>query len=142
MKSTAKDLKKVLENALLKEGKMEYDLYEYEFEELLDKFEKSVIQDKDDFLFAITTHKNDITGNEDTAMVLIEPSGTVHINELARDKLKEVWKGAYERNMKKLIPDFAKQLHEGDIPINIIKTASRAWNNASFCLTKAGESFN
>ena len=126
MKTSVKDLKKVLENALLNDGKMELDLYEYEFEELLDEFKASVIEDKDDFLFAITTHKNDITGNEDTAMVLIEQSGEVHINELARDKLKVEWKGAYERNMKRLIPDFAKQLHEGDIPINGVKTALRA----------------
>ena len=123
MKTTVKDLKKVLENALLKDGKMEYDLYEYEFVELLDEFKESVIEDKDDFLFAITTHKNDITGNEDTAMVLIEKSDEVHINELARDKLKAEWKGAYESNMKKFIPDFAKQLYEGDIPINGVKTA-------------------
>ena len=125
MKTSVKGLKKVLENALLNDGKMEVDLYEYEFEELLDEFKESVIQDKDDFLFAITMHKNDITGKEDTAMVLIEQSGEVHINELARDKLKEVWKGAYERNMKKFIPDFAKQLYEGDIPINGVKTALR-----------------
>jgi len=37
-----------------------------------------------------------------------------NINDLARDKLKEVWKGAYERYMKKFISDFAKQLHEGE----------------------------
>ena len=59
-------------------------------------------------------------------MVFIDQSGKAHINELARDKLKEVWIGAYERNMKKLIPDFAKQLHEGDIPINGIKTVLHA----------------
>jgi hypothetical protein len=122
MKSTAKDLKIVLKNALLNDGKMEYELYEYEFEELLDELLASLIEDKDDFLFAITTHKNDITGKEDTAMVLIDASGKAHINELARDKLKEVWEGDYERKMTKLIPDFAKQLYKGDIPINGIKT--------------------
>jgi len=126
MKTTVNGLKTVLENALINDGKMEYDLYEYEFEELLDEFKESVIEDKDDFLFAITTHKNDVTGHEDTAMVLIEQSGTVHINELARDKLKEEWKGGYEGNMKKLIPDFAKQLYEGEIPINGVKAALRA----------------
>jgi len=125
MKTTTKDLKKVLENALLKEGKMEYSLYEYELEELLDDFKESLLEDNDDFLFAITTHKNDVTGHEDTAMVLIEPSGTVHINELARDKLKEEWKGAYEGNMKKIIPDFAKQLYEDNIPVNGVKAALR-----------------
>ena len=68
--------------------------------------------------------KNDITGEEDAAMVLLDQSGKAYINELARDKLKEVWQGYYERNMKKLIPDFAIQLHEGGIPINGIKTVS------------------
>jgi hypothetical protein len=126
MKTTVKDIKKVLEKTLLKDGKMELDLYEYEFVELLDEFKESVIEDKDDFLFAVTTHKNDITGNEDTAMVLIDKSGEVHINESAWDKLKDEWKGAYERNIKKLIPDFAKQLYEGEIPINGIKIAMRA----------------
>ncbi|MEI6543917.1 MAG: hypothetical protein WCL60_10365 [Methylococcales bacterium] len=122
MKITVRELKKVLENALLNEGKMEQALFEYEFEELMDELLESLIADKDDYLFALTTHKNDITGNEDTAMVLIEPTGTVYINEVARDKLKEVWENSYERNIKQLIPDFAKQLYSGEIPINGIKT--------------------
>ncbi len=122
MKTSAKDLKIVLKNALLNDGKMEQDLYEYEFEVLLDELLASLIKDKDDFLFAITTHKNDVTGIEDTAMVLIDHSSKVYINELARDKLKEVWEDDYERRMTKLIPDFAKQLYKGDIPINGIKT--------------------
>ena len=126
IKTTAKDLKIVLENALLYDGKMEYELYEYEFEELLDELLATLIKDKDDFLFAITTHKNDITGIEDTAMVLIDASGKAHINELARDKLKEVWEGDYQRRMTKLIPDFSKQLYKGDIPITGIKTVVSA----------------
>ena len=126
MKTTANDLKIVLQNALLYDGKMEYELYEYEFEELLDELLATLIKDKDDFLFAITTHKNDITGIEDTAMVLIDASGKAHINELARDKLKEVWEGDYQRRMTKLIPDFSKQLYKGDIPITGIKTVVSA----------------
>ena len=55
-------------------------------------------------------------------MVLIEASGETYINELARDKLKEIWAGAYVKNIKQLIPDYAKQLHEGDLPMNGLKT--------------------
>ena len=44
---------------------------------------------------------------------------------LARDKLKEEWKGAYERNMKRFIPGFAKQLYEDNIPVNGVKAALR-----------------
>jgi hypothetical protein len=54
-------------------------------------------------------------------MLLIEKAGQVRINELAREKLKALWLGAYESNMKKLIPIFAKQLAKGEIPINGIK---------------------
>ncbi len=121
-----KDIKKTLETALLHNGNMAQGLYEYELEELLDKLMASMIADNDDFLFVVTTHKNDLTGKLDCAMLLIEKSGAVHINELARDKLKELWKDAYVRNMKKLIPAFAKQLQEGDLPINGVKTVLQA----------------
>ena len=115
------DIKKALENALLHDGSMEQLLYEYEFEDILPELVETLTADKDDYLYAITTHKNDITGIEDTAMVLIEASGETYINELARDKLKEIWDGAYVKNIKQLIPDYAKQLHEGDLPMNGLK---------------------
>ena len=116
------EIKKALENALLHDGIMEPLLYEYEFEEILPELVETLTTDKDEYLYAITTHKNDITGIEDTAMVLIEASGETYINELARDKLKEIWAGAYVKNIKQLIPDYAKQLHEGDLPMNGLKT--------------------
>ncbi len=121
MKTPLTDIKKALENTLLNDGPMEQLLYEYEFEEILPELVETLSEDKDDYLYAITTHKNDITGTEDTAMVLITATGETHINELARDKLKEIWDGAYIRNMKQLIPDYAKQLHEGDLPMNGLK---------------------
>jgi hypothetical protein len=121
MKITVRELKKVLENALLNDGPMEQLLFEYEFEDMMGELLETLITDKDDYLFALTTHKNDVTGHEDTAILLLEPNGEVHVNEVARDKLKEIWEGSYVKNMKQLIPDFAKQLHAGDIPINGIK---------------------
>ncbi|MFI3189422.1 hypothetical protein BCS42_05890 [Crenothrix sp. D3] len=121
-----KDIQKTLETALLDNGNMEQGLYEYELEELLDELIESMIADNDDFLFAVTTQKNNLTGKLSSAMLLIEKSGAVHINEFARDRLKALWKDAYVRNMKKLIPAFAKQLQEGDIPINGVKTVLQA----------------
>ena len=121
MKITVRELKKVLENALLNDGPMEQLLFEYEFEDMMGQLLETLITDKDDYLFALTTHKNDVTGHEDTAILLLKPNGEVHVNEVARDKLKEIWEGSYVKNMKQLIPDFAKQLHAGDIPINGIK---------------------
>ena len=97
-------------------GKMYYGVYEYELKEILGKLKSSLIKDRDDFIFAITENSNHV------AMVLIEKSGKVYINELARDKLMELWYGdAYTYNMKKMIPEFAKQLNNGEMPINGVK---------------------
>jgi hypothetical protein len=109
-------IKKRLENVLIHNGKMEYGLYEYELEALLDELKLSLIKDRDEFIFAVTENNNDV------AMVLIEKSGEIYINELAREKLKDLWHGAYLENMKKLIPTFAKQLKNAEIPINGVQS--------------------
>lgn len=112
-----KDIKKILENALINDSEMQHGLYEYELEELLDYLKSSLIKDRDDFIFAVTVNKNDV------AMVLIEKSKKkVYVNELARNKLKELWSNAYFYNINKLIPVFAKQLNKNEIPINGVKT--------------------
>jgi hypothetical protein len=111
-------IEKLLEQALLHKGPMSSDLYEFEFEdEDLDELKASMIEDNDDFLFSVTENTGEI------AMVLIEKSGQVHRNEKAREKLKKLWRRAYEYNMKLLIPDFAKQLSAGTLPINGVKVA-------------------
>ena len=108
--------KKLLQQALLHDGEMRHELYEYELEEMLDDLKSSMAQDKDDYIFAVTENGGDV------AMVLIEKSGQVHINEEARERLKALWPAAYESNMKTLIPAFAAQLNGGEIPINGVKT--------------------
>lgn len=113
---TAKKIKKQLEEVLINNGAMEYDLYEYELKELLDDLKSSMYKDKDDYIFAVTENSGYV------AMVLVERSGQVYINEQAREKLKTLWLTAYESNMKKLIPTFARQLNKREIPINGVKT--------------------
>jgi hypothetical protein len=119
---TKRDIKKALENTLLNNEKMAIELYEYELEEMLDDLKESLFEDKDDSIFALTVHKNDETLKHDTALVLIEQSGEVHINEAAKNRLKVIWLGSYAVNMRKLLPDFVEQLNAGEIPINGIKT--------------------
>lgn len=55
------------------------------------------------------------------AMLLVEKSGEVYINEEARERLKTLWPAAYETNMKNLIPAFAQELYEGELPLNGVK---------------------
>ena len=97
---TAKKIEKLLKQALIHDGEMHYQLYEYELEEFLDELKSSLTEDKDDYIFSVTENSGHV------AMVLIENSGQVHINEEAREKLKAYWPAAYESNMKKLICEF------------------------------------
>ena len=115
---TAKKIQKLLGKALAANGKMVHDLYEYELEELIPDLKQSLKQDQDDYVFTVTENRGHI------AMVLIEKSGDVHINERARTRLKTLWADAYDRNIQKLIPDFAQQLSRGQLPINGVKGVS------------------
>ncbi len=113
---TARAIRQRLEQALLRDGPMRDELYAFELEGLVDDLKASMAQDRDEYIFAVTEHTGDV------AMVLVEQSGDVHINEQARTKLQALWPAAYARNMQRLIPTFAKQLHGGAIPINGVKT--------------------
>lgn len=115
---SAKKIEKLLEEVLLNDGQMAQALFEYEFEEEdLEDLKASLVEDDDDYLFAVTENTGDV------AMVLIEKSGQVHVNEHAREKLKELWQSAYKRNLKLMIPDYAKQLSAGELPISGVKIA-------------------
>ncbi|MCP4424042.1 MAG: hypothetical protein GY803_06100 [Chloroflexi bacterium] len=112
---SVRKIKKLLKQALLHDGEMAYALYEYELEEVLDHLKSSMARDRDDYIFVATENTGDM------AMVLIEKSGKVHINEQARERLKTLWPAAYKSNIKKLIPAFARQLHQGELPITGVK---------------------
>ena len=110
-----KRIEKILKNALINNGKMEYALYEYELEEVVDELKFYLARDHDDYIFCITENTNDV------AMVLIDKLGEVYINESARDKLMETWQHAYPSNMKKMIPILAEELSQDMLPINGVK---------------------
>jgi hypothetical protein len=116
---TAKKIQKLLVQALLHEGKMEYALYEHELLEVLDYLKSSMKKDKDDYIFTVTENRGHV------AMLLIEKTGEVYINEKARERLQTLWPVAYESNMRRLIPDFAQQLYENELPINGVKVGRR-----------------
>ena len=117
---TAKNIERLLEQTFLHDGAMQYGLYEYELEELVDELTSSLAADQDDYIFAVTENSGHV------AMVLIEKSGQVHINEQAREKLRALWPATYASNMQQLIPAFAKQLHAGELSINGVKTIGQS----------------
>jgi hypothetical protein len=123
---TKNQIKKALEDTLFKKGVMAQELYEYELEDMQADLTKMLHEDNEDYIFALTVHKNDVTLNLDTAMILISKSGETYINEIAREQLKILWEKMYTVNMRELLPDFIQQLYADEIPINGIKTVDPA----------------
>ncbi len=81
-----------------------------------------MIRDQDEFLFVAAVHTDDVDYEYDVALLLMEKSGEIYVNEPARAQLKELWGKTYLPNMKKLIPRFAQQLKQGDLPVMGVKT--------------------
>lgn len=116
-----KQIHKALERALLHDGELCEELYEYELEDHVEYWKQSMIRDQDDFLFVATVHTDDVTHEYDAALLLMEQSGEIYVNPLARERLKELWGKVYLLNMKKLIPMFAQQLKQEDLPVTGVK---------------------
>ena len=117
---TAQTIAQRLEQTLLHDGDMLYELYVYELQEHLDDLKASLDADNDDYIFTVTTHRGHV------AMVLMEKSGQVFINAQARAKLRTLWPDAYASTMQQLIPAFAQQLAAGELPINGVKTTGES----------------
>ena len=86
-----KEIRRTLEQALLHEGEMHHELYEYELEEHVDYWKDSMRRDRDEFLFVVDVRMNDVTHQADAALLLLESSGAIFINEPARDRLGVLW---------------------------------------------------
>jgi len=116
--NSAKQIEKRLTQALLHDGEMDYGLYGYELEEQTEKMRASLVEDRDEYVFAITEN----TGH--VAMMLFEATGAEYINEDARERLKTLWPDdAYDYNLKLLIPTLAAQLNSEIIPFTGVKIA-------------------
>ena len=83
----------LLRQALLYSGQMERALYEYELEEHIDDWYQGLLDDQNDFVFAVTENSGHV------AMVLITPERTIYVNEEARDYLSNAWSKNYRPNI-------------------------------------------
>ncbi len=100
-------IEKNLRKALLEDGPFARALFEYELKEHLGEYLESKHQDGDAYVFAITEQSNAV------AMLLIDETDRVLINEEARAKLRTLWQNAYKGNIQRLIPDMARELDQG-----------------------------
>ncbi|BAZ69357.1 hypothetical protein NIES4106_41290 [Fischerella sp. NIES-4106] len=116
-------IEKLLLQALLKNGQMEHSLFEYELKEHINYWYKGLKKDKEEFVFVVTENRGHV------AMVLITKDKEIYINEDARDKLMELWKYVYKKNMELMIPMMADDLVNGVLAVNGVKTASSNISN-------------
>jgi hypothetical protein len=110
------ELEILLHNALIRKGKMSYELYEYDVEEHIDYWYEGLLNDNDEFVFALNENSGDV------AMVLITLDKKLYINEDARKKLREIWPKTYKKNIKLLLPKIANDLANDIISVNGVKT--------------------
>ncbi len=114
-----KTIEKNLRKALLEGGPFAQALFEYELEEHIEEYIQSKRTDGDKYFFAITEHTNDV------AMLLVDESDNVHVNEGARALLKMLWRDAYKKNLQMLIPDMAEELDAGYLYTVGVKVSDR-----------------
>lgn len=88
----SKQIARHLEQVLLGDKGMDRRLYEIRLEELVDDMVVYLAEGNEDFIFALAEDEWDV------AMLLIESNGQTSVNERARDRLRELWTDAYERN--------------------------------------------
>lgn len=108
-----------LRKALLEEGKLSYDLYEFEMEYFVDDWYEEMDYDKDDFILIIDENEGDV------AIVLISKEEELLINEEAMNRLKLLWSENYVKNINDFMPFFLEQLSVEVFPIiglNLINT--------------------
>jgi len=113
-----KIIEKNLKKALLEDGPFARALFEYELEEHIEEYIQSKQADSDEYFFAVTENTNDV------AMLLIDESDKVHINEDARALLKKLWQSAYRKNLQLLIPDMARELGAGHLYVAGVKLST------------------
>ena len=114
----SKKIAKLLNQALLENGKISHALYAYELVEHIDYWYAGLKADQDEFVFAVTENRGNV------AMLLITKNKTVYVNEEARTKLAEKWPQTYHTNMKQLIPSMAKELAKNILAVTGVKIVS------------------
>lgn len=107
----SKKIETILRHSLLKDGKMDIELYHNNLEEMIDDLKESLINDDEDYIFSL------VCDGSSTAMIMIDMNGEIYINEDARTKLKSLWLNNYSKNLNMFIPEFAYELHKNMMPI-------------------------
>jgi hypothetical protein len=107
----SKKIEIILKHSLLKDDKMNLELFRNDLSSMVDDLKSSLINDEEDYIFSLACD------GVSAAMVLIDKYGEIYINEDARAKLKSLWLINYSKNLSIFIPKFARELHRNVMPI-------------------------
>ncbi|TNF67257.1 MAG: hypothetical protein EP298_07345 [Gammaproteobacteria bacterium] len=110
-----KNFEEILRSTFFKNKPMSKELYEFELKEHIEDTIEEMNDDKDDFVYAITTN------NSDVAMFLVDNKGGIYINEKAIFRLKKLWGKKYKPNINKLMSFYSSELANGTFPIHGVK---------------------
>jgi hypothetical protein len=113
-----KKIEKLLRQALLNNGKMEYALFEFELEEHIDYWYEGLIRDGEELVFVVTQNRGHV------AMVLITKNKDIYVNENAREQLVLSWNKAYTKNIELILLGMAKELANDILAVTGVKIAS------------------
>ncbi|WP_211293283.1 hypothetical protein [Brunnivagina elsteri] len=111
-------IEKLLRQALLKNGKMEYALFEFELEKHINYWYQGLKRDGEEFVFVVSENTGDV------AMLLITKEQDIYVNEDAREQLVLLWDKSYPKNMERIIPRMAEELVNGILAVTGVKIAS------------------
>ncbi len=78
---------------------MDLGLYTFELEKLLPELCATLNKEKGVYVYAVTVNPHKIRGCV-AAMVLVDQSVQVFVNEAAKEKLKALWAGSYVGNIQ------------------------------------------
>lgn len=120
---TLKEICDVLEQVLLQDGEMDRALYEWEMEQHVEYWTAKMLQTHSEYLIVADVGMNMATGQPRAALLVLELSGVIAVNEAARDRLKTFWKDTYAPNIRKLIPAFASMLKDNQLAVHGVKSA-------------------
>lgn len=96
-----------LENTLLHNIMWSDELYNEVLTDFVEQMKESLHGDADDAIIWLVAEE------AQAAMMLMEVDSNVLHNEVARHRLKQLWKESYEINVTKIIPILVEHLSQG-----------------------------
>ncbi|MCZ2134323.1 MAG: hypothetical protein LC098_02675 [Burkholderiales bacterium] len=104
-----------LQSALSGQHPLSIDLYVEVLADYEDELKDSLDKDADDALLCILVDAGDV------AMMVIDWDGSIYRNENALKKLRAMWEGSFETNIRTLVPFLSDAISQNNLGVAGIK---------------------